>query len=115
MAEETSAPELSELADRAARSVREIAEVAVGLGIGAFSTSNLTAMQTIAQPEESGRVNAANQFLRNLGISAEDWDRFKGTLTGGNASAIETNLPAEYRELVGRYFQVIAKEAGKKK
>lgn len=44
-------------------------QVAVGLGIGAFSTSNLTAMQTIAQPEESGRVNAANQFLRNLGIS----------------------------------------------
>ena len=29
--------------------------------------------------------------------------------------AIETDLPVEYRELVGRYFQVIAKEAGKGK
>jgi hypothetical protein len=52
--------------------------------------------------------------LANLGISVEDWARFKGALVGGNASAIETELPAEYRELVGRYFQVIAKEAGKK-
>ena len=51
--------------------------------------------------------------LQNLGISAEDWSRFKGALVGGNAAAIESDLPVEYRELVGRYFQVIAKEAGK--
>lgn len=53
--------------------------------------------------------------LQQLGINAEDWARFKGALAGGNATAIETDLPAEYRELVGRYFQVIAKEAGKGK
>jgi len=53
--------------------------------------------------------------LSQLGISAEDWARFKGALAGGNATAIETDLPVEYRELVGRYFQVIAKEAGKGK
>jgi len=52
--------------------------------------------------------------LLEMGINADDWARFKGALTGGNATAIETELPAEYRELVGRYFQVIAKEAGKK-
>ena len=52
--------------------------------------------------------------LQALGISVEDWSRFRGALVGGNATAIETDLPAEYRELVGRYFQVIAKEAGKK-
>jgi len=52
--------------------------------------------------------------LQALGISVEDWTRFRGALVGGNATAIETDLPAEYRELVGRYFQVIAKEAGKK-
>lgn len=52
--------------------------------------------------------------LQALGISVEDWTRFRGALVGGNAIAIETDLPAEYRELVGRYFQVIAKEAGKK-
>lgn len=51
--------------------------------------------------------------LSSLGISVEDWTRFKGALVGGNATAIETELPPEYRELVGRYFQVIAKEAGK--
>ena len=51
--------------------------------------------------------------LKAMGISAEDWSRFKGAISGGNAAGIETDLPAEYRELVGRYFQVIAKEAGK--
>ena len=51
--------------------------------------------------------------LKKLGISVEDWTRFKGALTGGSATAIESDLPQEYRELVGRYFQVIAKEAGK--
>ncbi|MDF1825257.1 MAG: hypothetical protein P1U68_11485 [Verrucomicrobiales bacterium] len=52
--------------------------------------------------------------LEKMGISLEDWTRFRGALVGGNATAIETELPTEYRELVGRYFQVIAKEAGKK-
>lgn len=52
--------------------------------------------------------------LQKLGISIEDWTRFKGALSSGSATSIETDLPAEYRELVGRYFQVIAKEAGKK-
>ncbi|MEM6279248.1 MAG: hypothetical protein AAF733_07205, partial [Verrucomicrobiota bacterium] len=51
--------------------------------------------------------------LQAMGISNEDWERFRGALVGGNATAIDTELPAEYRELVGRYFQVIAKEAGK--
>ncbi len=51
--------------------------------------------------------------LQKLGISIEDWTRFKGALSSGSATSIETDLPAEYRELVGRYFQVIAKEAGK--
>ncbi|MDA8633555.1 hypothetical protein N9L71_07320 [Verrucomicrobiales bacterium] len=59
--------------------------------------------------------NGVPPELQQLGISVEDWARFKGALVGGNATAIETELPAEYRELVGRYFQVIAKEAGKKK
>ncbi|MCG8599193.1 MAG: hypothetical protein MI807_03535 [Verrucomicrobiales bacterium] len=59
--------------------------------------------------------NGVPPELQELGISVEDWARFKGALVGGNATAIETELPAEYRELVGRYFQVIAKEAGKSK
>jgi MFS family permease len=44
-------------------------QVVVGLGVGALSTSNLTALQSATTPEDAGRVNAANQFLRNLGIS----------------------------------------------
>ena len=49
--------------------------------------------------------------LKAMGVTIEDWSKMKGTLTGGSATAIETNLPGEYRELVGRYFQVLAKEA----
>jgi hypothetical protein len=52
--------------------------------------------------------------LARLGIAAEDWARFKGAVASGSATNIESDLPAEYRELVGRYFQVIVKEAGKK-
>ncbi len=70
-------------------------------------------------PNEGGKTadiisEAIPPELEELGISAKDWARFRGTLTGGSATAIETNLPAEYRELVGRYFQVIAREAGAK-
>jgi len=52
--------------------------------------------------------------LARLGIAAEDWARFKGAVASGSATNIESDLPTEYRELVGRYFQVIVKEAGKK-
>lgn len=52
--------------------------------------------------------------LARLGIAADDWARFKGAVASGSATNIESDLPAEYRELVGRYFQVIVKEAGKK-
>ncbi|MEM9282730.1 MAG: hypothetical protein AAGA96_12955 [Verrucomicrobiota bacterium] len=51
--------------------------------------------------------------LREMGVSEEDWARFRGAISGGNAAEIESELPPEYRELVGRYFQVITKEAGK--
>lgn len=53
--------------------------------------------------------------LEALGISAADWARLKGNLRAGSASQGADDLPAEYRDLVGRYFQVIAKEAGKNK
>lgn len=51
--------------------------------------------------------------LRALGISAADWARLQGNLRSGGTTQGGDDLPAEYRELVGRYFQVIAKEAGK--
>ena len=51
--------------------------------------------------------------LEALGISAADWARLKGNLRAGSASQGGDDLPAEYRDLVGRYFKVIAKEAGK--
>ncbi len=51
--------------------------------------------------------------LRALGISAADWARLQGNLRSGGAAQGGDDLPAEYRELVGRYFRVIAKEAGK--
>ncbi len=51
--------------------------------------------------------------LEELGISAADWARLKGNLRSGGAAQGGDDLPAEYRELVGRYFRVIAREAGK--
>jgi hypothetical protein len=53
--------------------------------------------------------------LKALGITAADWARLKGNLQSGGAAQGGDDLPAEYRDLVGRYFQVIAREAGKTK
>ena len=51
--------------------------------------------------------------LEALGISAADWARLKGNLRSGGTTQGGDDLPAEYRDLVGRYFQVIAREAGR--
>ncbi len=69
-----------------------------------------------SEPTQGGQMADATSLqvppeLEDLGISASDWARFRGALSGGSATAIESDLPAEYRELVGRYFQVIAKQA----
>ncbi|MCB1078174.1 MAG: hypothetical protein KDM64_10145, partial [Verrucomicrobiae bacterium] len=53
--------------------------------------------------------------LKALGLTAADWARLKGNLQSGSSVQGGDDLPAEYRELVGRYFQVIAREAGKAK
>jgi MFS family permease len=44
-------------------------QVVLGVGVGAFATAALTAMQTIGTADEAGRINAAHQYLRNFGIS----------------------------------------------
>ena len=45
--------------------------------------------------------------------SSADWARLKGTLQAGSSVSGGETIPAEYRELVQRYFKVIAAEAGK--
>ncbi len=41
----------------------------IGLSIGFVSTAGLTLIQSISDPKEIGRVNAAHQFIRTLGIT----------------------------------------------
>jgi MFS family permease len=41
-----------------------------GLCIGALTTSALTSLQTYGSSEELGRINAAHQYMRTVGISA---------------------------------------------
>ena len=129
------APEASQKSQEAAKSLSQLAQSAMQkLGGQAGQPQPNPNGQPQQQPEqdltgepdsldlnETGKKTADMNGsgippeLSQLGISAEDWARFKGALAGGNATAIETDLPVEYRELVGRYFQVIAKEAGKGK
>jgi len=79
--------------------------------------TQLTSDPSSTDPTDSGRKTAdadgsgVPPELQELGISQDDWARFEGAVSSGSASAIESELPAEYRELVGRYFQVIAREA----
>lgn len=132
--EASSAQEAAEQSQEAASSLQKLAQQAMQK-LGKGQQGNQPPQEGEGQPmpdqdlagdpqsdslNENGKKTAdANGSgvppeLLEMGINAEDWARFKGALTGGNATAIETELPAEYRELVGRYFQVIAKEAGKK-
>ena len=113
------AQSLQELAQQAMQQIGQMGETPPPTDQQNLPTQEMNQMaQGGVQPNEGSRAADANgdgvpPELRDLGITAGDWARFKGALTGGSATAIDTNLPAEYRELVGRYFQVIAKEAGK--
>jgi len=51
--------------------------------------------------------------LAKLGVTFADWARMKGTLQSGSSNQGNNSTPAEYRELVQRYFRVIAAEAAK--
>ena len=51
--------------------------------------------------------------LAKLGITFADWARMKGTLQSGSSNQSGESIPEEYRELVQRYFKVIAAEAAK--
>ncbi|MFK5924640.1 MAG: hypothetical protein QM496_20885 [Verrucomicrobiota bacterium] len=51
--------------------------------------------------------------LAKLGITFADWARMKGTLQGGSSQQGGEAIPEEYRDLVQRYFRVIAAEAVK--
>jgi len=129
-AQSQDAQHASQQAQQAADSLQQLAQNAMQK-LGAQGQGMANSDQPNSNPElasepdgslnlnESGEKTAdadgdgITPELEAMGISAEDWSRFKGALPGGNAADIETDLPAEYRELVGRYFQVIAKEAGK--
>lgn len=51
--------------------------------------------------------------LAKLGITFADWARMKGTLQSGSSNQGADAIPEEYRDLVQRYFRVIAAEAVK--
>ncbi len=51
--------------------------------------------------------------LAKLGITFADWARMKGTLQSGSSNQSTDAIPEEYRDLVQRYFRVIAAEAAK--
>tara|TARA_B100000927_G_scaffold57625_1_gene44462 strand:+ start:8321 stop:12007 length:3687 start_codon:yes stop_codon:yes gene_type:complete len=131
-AQSQDAQQAAQQSQRAAESLQQLARNAMKkLGSEGQSPSMAPSDQPNPNPEIAGEPDGSLNLnesglkttdadgrgippeLEAMGISAEDWSRFKGALSGGNAAGIETELPSEYRELVGRYFQVIAKEAGK--
>jgi len=127
------AGEAAERSQEAAEALQQLAEAAMRqMGGAEGSPSGEEAEEgSMAEPgqmTEAGAETPPDSFtktadafdggvppeLSRLGITADDWARFQGAVSSGSATAIESELPAEYRELVGRYFQVLAKEAGKK-
>jgi len=53
--------------------------------------------------------------LKKLGIKLEDWARLPGELRDQILQAAQTAGPEEYRGLIKRYFQELAKRGGVKK
>lgn len=53
--------------------------------------------------------------LAKLGMTFADWARMKGTLQSGSSNQDGDSIPEEYRDLVQRYFKVIAAEATESK
>jgi len=52
--------------------------------------------------------------LKELGIKHDDWARLPGELRDQILQAAQQSGPAEYRSLIKRYFQQIAKRGGAK-
>ena len=51
--------------------------------------------------------------LAELGISSEQWGRLPGTLRDEVVQAAEEKAPAEYRDLIKRYFKQISQQASR--
>ena len=48
--------------------------------------------------------------LAKLGVSAKDWEKLKEILRSDVGGAGAAGVPEDYRGLVKRYFQEVAKE-----
>lgn len=67
---------------------------------------------------EAMEANLTPAQLQALGLSPLDWARVRGELRDGVMDAAATDGPAEYRELIQRYFKEVARrgaEAEKRK
>ncbi|MBI5722556.1 MAG: hypothetical protein HZA50_01250 [Planctomycetes bacterium] len=52
------------------------------------------------------------EALKSLGVSYEDWARLPGKLKDDVLQAAQADGPTEYRDLIRKYFQEIARRAG---
>jgi hypothetical protein len=76
------------------------------------STQTQPQTQTAGQPEQGTGVQGTDLSqarLRELGISLDNWARLPGELRDQILQAAQQAGPAEYRPLIKRYFQEIAR------
>ena len=129
-AQAETAAQAAQQAQQAAQSLQQMAQQALQ-NMGAIPQNSPLAQSQPGEPgEASPEAQSSNPLertakaadadasgvppeLAELGISAKDWARLKGTLKNGVTSEGKSGAPAEYQPLVSEYFRRIAAEARK--
>lgn len=61
-------------------------------------------------PDGDDSTLALPEFLRKLGFPASEWLKYRNSIDSGLPDSALDKVAPEYRELVRRYFQILAKE-----
>jgi hypothetical protein len=107
----------------ASQAMSAAASQAMGMaqGMGVHPGMGMMGMQPGQMPSQSANskkgigavgINLTAAKLESLGIKLSDWARLPGELRNQILQAAEEAGPEEYRTLIKRYFQQIAKRGG---
>jgi hypothetical protein len=124
-AAEAAAQATPSAAERAQQNIQTLAQTAMaqaqamGLMLGTMSAANAPPGQSQDEPLGMGQpramlTNLSPAQLRELGLSPADWVRLPGTLQDEIIQAMDQQGPAEYRDLIRRYFEQRSKQAAGK-
>ncbi len=117
-----SAPSAAQAAQALSQAARQAAAMAQamgaqpGMGMGMAMQPGMMTARTRNSQFGIGaiRISLTAAKLQDLGIKLSDWARLPGELRNQILQAAEESGPEEYRALIKRYFQKVAKKGGQR-